>query len=327
VLDAGAVSGLRSQSLWHGIAAAMAPDAEPTLSLCRPTEAYVSIGYHRRLDELDAAACEAERLPILRRRIGGGPVLIDERQLFFQITLPTNRAPAGVERLYAELLEPAAQALRTLGLDARVDGPGDLAVGERKLSGTGAGQIGEAVVVVGNVIFDFDHERMARVLALPDERMRAECLRLMRRHVSSLRQEGLGDLTRAEAAHALKTAYAERFGAPREDAPSEAERAAIARWEARLTDPGWQRGPDLPTRSARRVKVRSDVFVVHGEHDGLRVQASVVGEAIVRARAEAPRLAEALIGAVSSLAQRLEPLGEQGRSALAALTPALEARW
>ena len=228
VIDAGTVGALRSQALWHGITSAMAPDAGPTLALCRPGEAYVSIGYHRRLEEVDLELCRAEGLPVLRRRIGGGPVLIDDDQLFFGLTLPVGQAPAGVDRLYATLLEPAAAAFRALGLDARVDGLNDIAVGDRKVSGTGAGQIGDAVVVVGNIIFRFAHERMARVLALPDRAMREEYLRLMRRHVSSLEDEGLAGVTVADATAALREAYATALGVPIVDAElTEREREVL----------------------------------------------------------------------------------------------------
>lgn len=343
IIDAGTVSALRSQALWHGIASAMDSDGVPTLSLCRPGEAYVSIGYHRRLDEIDREACHAEGLQVLRRRIGGGPVLIDSDQLFFQITMPSRRAPAGVDRLYAQLLEPAAGALRALGLDARVDGMNDLAVGDRKVSGTGAGQIGEAVVVVGNVIFDFAHERMARVLALPDRPMRDEVLRLMRRHVSSLAAEGLGHLTVADAIRALRGAYATAFDADRpEDAAEDAEltareQAAINRWERRFVDPEWLRGPQQPARPGRRVKVRSDVFVVHGEQGGVRVLASIVGDTIARAAVSAVHfngtagaLERVLVGSRLTgpeLEARLAPFGVDGEHVLEAMTPALEARW
>lgn len=338
VVDAGTVGALRSQSLWHGIASAMQGDAGPTLSLCRPGAPYVSIGYHRRLDEIDLAACGAEGLPVLRRRIGGGPVLIDHDQLFFQITLPVRRAPAGVDRLYGLLLEPAAAALRSLGLDARVDGLNDLAVGERKVSGTGAGQIGDAVTVVGNVIFAFDHARMARILALPDDAMRAEVLRLMRRHVSSLRDEGLGHVTAADAVAALRRAYAAALVAEPVDAPlTSPERAAIASWERRLADPEWLRGPVLPARRGRRVKVRAGVFVVRGERAGIGVLASVVGDTITHAAVSAPRLnghaaalERVLVGSRAEraeLSSRLAPFGTAGEHVLHAMTPALEERW
>lgn len=340
VIDVGTVSALRSQALWHGIASAMDADDGPTLSLCRPGEAYVSIGYHRRLEEVDRQCCRAEGLPVLRRRIGGGPVLIDSDQLFFAITLPLGRAPAGVERLYATLLEPAAAAFRALGLDARVDGMNDIAVGDRKVSGTGAGQIGGAVVVVGNIIFRFAHERMARVLALPDRAMRDEYLRLMRRYVSSLEDEGLGGVTVADATAALRNAYSEALGAPIADASlTGREAAAVARWEGRLADDEWTLGPNQAAapRPGRRVKVRSDVFVVHGEQEGVRVLATVVGDSIQRASVGAARLnggsaalEHALVGPCTdpqALAARLADFGDDGRHVLAAVAPGLEARW
>lgn len=340
VVDVGTVGALRSQALWHAIASAMGPDAGPTLSLCRPDAAYVSIGYHRRLEEIDAAFCRADGLPVIRRRIGGGPVLIDADQLFFGLTLPVAQAPAGVDRLYATLLEPAAAAFRALGLDARVDGLNDIAVGDRKISGTGAGQIGEAVVVVGNVIFGFDHERMARVLELPDGAMRDEVLRLMRRHVSSLRNEGLGDVTPAAAAAALREAYTAALGGPIVETTLTApEQAALSRWEDRLGDEAWTRGPitGRPARPGRRVKVRSDVFVVHGERHGVRVLATVVGDSIERATVGAAHLngtagalERALLGPCidpRALAARLADFGDDGRYVLAAVAPGLEARW
>lgn len=340
VIDTGTVGALRSQALWHGIASAMDPDAGPTLSLCHPGEAYVSIGYHRRLEEVDLQVCRAEGLRVVRRRIGGGPVLIDSDQLFFGLTLPVRRAPAGVDRLYAMLLEPAAAAFRALGVDARVDGMNDIAVADRKISGTGAGQIGDAVVVVGNVIFRFAHERMARILDLPDGAMRAEYLRLMRRHVSSLEDEGRVDVTASDATAALRDAYGTALGATIADASlTDREEAAVQRWEERLADDEWTLGPAhgsaLPP--GRRVKVRSDVFVVHGEQAGVRVLAAVVGDSIQRAKVggahlngAAAALEEALVGACvhpGALEARLAGFGDDGRHVLAAVAPGLEARW
>jgi lipoate-protein ligase A len=245
-----------------------------------------------------------------------------------------------VDRLYAKLLEPAAAAFRALGLDARVDGMNDIAVGDRKISGTGAGQIGDAVVVVGNIIFRFAHERMARVLNLPDRAMRDECLRLMRRHVGSLQDEGRAEVTAAEATAALRASYATALGATEVDgALTDREEAAVRRWEERLADEEWTLGPAHATAAApgRRVKVRSDVFVVHGEQAGVRVLATVVGDSIARATIGATHLngaaaamEAALVGPCTdprAIATRLAGFGDDGRHVLAAVAPGLEARW
>lgn len=337
VIDAGRVGPTRSQSLWHGIAAAMEPDSSPTLSFCRPARPYVGIGFHRRLDELDLEACRAERLPILRRQIGGGPVYLDSDQLFFQLTMPAGRAPAGVDRLYALLLEPAAAALRALGIDARVDGMNDIAVGDRKLSGTGAGQVGGGVTVVGNVIFRFPHERMARVLAFPREDMRAECLRLMRRYVSSLADEGFGHVDEDQAKAALRESYASALGLrPVDGALDERELAAVGRWQRRLRSREWLLGPDLPARTVRQVKVRAGVWTFAGGDDGLSVLATVVGGRFERVsvagaglNGAADGMSVALAGAEAepvALAGRLERFGDHGRKLLQVLEPGLVLR-
>lgn len=336
IVDAGTVDPLRSQALWHGIAEAMAPDAPATLSLCRPSHPYVSIGYHRHLAELDLAACAAGGLPVLRRQIGGGPVYLDGDQLFFQLTLPARRAPAAVDRLYREALGPAVTAFRTLGVDARLDGLNDIVTADRKLSGTGAGQIGDAVTVVGNVMRRFPHEQMAQILAVPDERMRAECLRLMRRHVSSLEQEGC-DATLDAAGTALQAAYRDAFGGQAERRGLRAdERAAVARWERRLADPEWTDGPGVPAPRVRQVKIRGDVWVVCGERDGTDVLASFAGGRVERAEIRdrdlngtAAAAAAALVGASpdpSRLRERLAGFGDAGERVVAAIEPGLVVR-
>ena len=332
VVDAGAASALRSQALWHGIAEAMEPGDPPVLSFCVPSEPYVSIGYHRRLDELDHGACRDLGLRVVRRRIGGGPVYLDCDQLLFQITMPARRAPAAVDRLYAELLGPAVAAFRALGADARLDGLNDIAAGERRLSGTGAGRIGDAVVVVGNVNFRFPHARMARVLALPGEDMRSECLRLMRRHVGSLRGEGIA-AGPAEARAALRDAYARAVAVRAvEDGLSDAESAAVAGWERRMATEEWTAGPVVPRPSARQVKVRDGVWVVDGDAGGLRVRATFSGGRVASAHVgggTGGRLAQALVGAAAdgaALRQALAPFGSDGERVVRALEPGLVVR-
>lgn len=329
VIDAGTVDAVRSQALWHGIAAAMEPTGDPVLSFCRPSEAYVCIGYHRRMDELDLPACAELGLPVLRRQIGGGPVYLDSDQLFFQLTLPAGGAPAGVSRLYATLLEPAAMALRWLGISAEVAGTNDLVVHGRKVSGTGAGQIGGGVVVVGNVMFAFPHERMARALRLPDELMRSECLRLMQEHVAPL--PGLNEISFKAA---LQRAYSSALGLTcLSDSLSPAEERSIARWQTRLTDPEWTAGPPLREPEGRQVKVRAGVWVYDGGDERLRVRTTVEHGRISAARIDAPDLngaatgiARALLGVTANaeaLRARLAQFGDEGARVLAALQPGL----
>lgn len=333
VIDAGTVSAPRSQALWHGIAEAMSPGDAPVLSFCRPAEAYVGIGYHRRLDELDRAALGELGLPVIRRQIGGGPVYLDSDQLFFQLTVPADSAPPGPALLYSELLAPFVTALRRLGVAARLAGVNDVLVDGRKISGTGSGQIGDGVVLVGNVMFAFPHERMARVLALPDEEMRVECLRLLREHLAPLPQ-----LPEDQFKQQLARAYGEHLAAVPTPAQLRAdERRAIADWQQRLLDPVWCRGPELPPAPAgRQVKIRAGTWVYDSREGALRVRATIEEGQLRRLQVHDPEhlhsagaITSALLGAEAtraSLAQRLSSFGEAGQRVLSTLAPGLVVR-
>ncbi len=331
-IDAGSVSALRSQALWHGIAAAMGPEDPPVLSFCRPEEPYVCLGYHRRLAELDLDACAARGLPVLRRQIGGGPVYLDADQLFFQLTLPARRAPAHIGRLYERMLGPAAAALCRLGVPARLAHTNDIVAGGRKISGTGAGQIGDGVVVVANVMFAFAHEEMAAILSVPDQAMRDECLRLMRAHLGTLPRLDPDTVTAA-----LTDAYADALGATVSDsALSDAELAAVRDWERRLDDPAWTAGPPLPASAGRQVKIRAGVWVYDRRGDGLAVQITVEDGRVVRAAitladagVDSAVLERALIGVAAeagALAARLEEFGDDGVRVRDALAPGMVVR-
>ncbi len=329
VVDAGDLGAFRSQALWHGVASAMRPGASPTLSFCRPVEPYVGLGYHRSLAEIDLDACRRLDLPVIRRRIGGGPVYLDQDQLFFQITLAADRAPGRVDRLYELCLEPAVAAFRSLGLAVRRNGINDLTVEDRKVSGTGAGRIGDGVTVVGNVMLRFPHQRMVEVLALPGDRPRRECLRLMRRHVSSLAAEGLDRVGFGDAREALIEAYGRAFGDRRDDSLSDVEEAAVRRWQQRFREPEWLAGPQLATSAARRIKISADAWVVIAAAGGVSVEASIVGGIMERVRIDGERfdgvaLSRRLAGQPAqsaALERAIAPFGEHGRHVLKLLEP------
>ncbi|MEX2556008.1 MAG: hypothetical protein WEB06_10270 [Actinomycetota bacterium] len=260
LIDSGIVSGLHSQTVWHAIAEAMSPGDAPVLSILRPAEAYVSIGYHVPIETVDEEACGRRGYAIYRRRAGGGPVLCDPSQLFFQVVVPARDAPKRRDHAWARFLGPAVEAFRRLGVDA-VLGPGnDVCANGLKVCGTGAAEIGDALVFVGNVIFDFDHQAMAAVLRLPSAEARGEVERLMRRFLVPLPLITGGPRSVDEATEALIEAYAAVFGPPRRDVPSADELRERERLDRLFVDPRWVRADRMTRRPS--VKIRSGVGVV-----------------------------------------------------------------
>jgi len=185
----GPASWAETQSLYH----AQAHLGQPALNIIWPEQPYVCIGRFQDLEaEVDVTECERRGLPIMRREVGGGAVYLDGNQVFYQLVLPISQLGRHYKqrRLFQLGLEGVALALKMLGINAGIRGANDVVVGQRKISGNGAGEVGQAAVVVGNILVDFDYETMAAVLRVPDEKFRDKAYRSMRKNLVTLRQLG-----------------------------------------------------------------------------------------------------------------------------------------
>ena len=275
VHDFGFVDPIDSQALWH----ALVEEVEgPTLTFMRPNSAYVSLGMHRHVREIDEAVIRMRGLPVLRRYVGGGPVYLDQNQLFFQVYLPKSMAVGPHALLLTRLLSPAVSAFRAIGVDAILDEHGEISVGRRKLCGHGAGEIGSGVVVVGNCIENFDATEAAGILNEP--KLVKECAaRLMARYVGPPEPMKAGE-TFTEAA---VEAYCDLFGATTVvGIPARAYEGRLAEVRAGLTDPAFVAGNDLgltPPDRLEVIKVRAGVLLLVGKgKDWLAIAIIAFGE-------------------------------------------------
>lgn len=163
------------------------------LNILAPSTPYVCIGYHQDLDqEVDVAYCRERDIPVFRREVGGGAVYLDGAQVFYQIVLHRDNplAQGTKESFYRRMLQPVAEAYCDLGVPAGYRPTNDVVTSEgRKISGTGVAQIGDYLVLVGNLIADFDYETMSRVLRVPDEKYRDKIFSSMRENLTTLRRE------------------------------------------------------------------------------------------------------------------------------------------
>jgi lipoate-protein ligase A len=328
VIDFGRVSPLRSQTLWHAAAYGVSAGAPPTLVFARPSAPYVCLGYHRELAEVDQDYCRREGLPVYRRMVGGGPVYLDDGQLFFAICLPAGAVPAVRAEALRMLLEPAVAAFQAAGVPAELGDGLEICRSDRKICGHGAGQIEDAVVVCGNLIERFDHERAARVLALSPAQ-RSETLRMMRRSVAAT--PAGPDEFRA----AMVSSYARVLGLTAATGElGAAENARLAGLDAQFRDGHWLAGPERPAaRTAaqvRQVKVRAGVWTAGASYGQAQIVVSVVRGNVERAWLRAAGLngmtqaaESALAGVpVEAVAGVLARFGDPGRQLAAAFATA-----
>lgn len=256
VIDFGTVAPLHSQTLWHAIVYGVSSGAAPTLSFVRPSSPYVSIGYHRRLDEVDTASCGAKGWPVYRRMIGGGPVYLDHGQLFFQITMPISSLPAGRQQALRMLLSPAVDAFRELGIEAELDDHLEIVVGDRKICGYGAGQIGDAAIVVGNLILDFDHEAAASILRTPSAAAHDELSGLIHRYVAATPTDPEAFKKAAVAAYSRALSLH-----PRDGQLGAQEKDHLEDLDQRFCSQSWLAGQSRPRPAVWQAKVRGGVWM------------------------------------------------------------------
>jgi lipoate-protein ligase A len=157
------------------------------------------------------------------------------------------------------------EAYRALGIEAYHRPINDLQVAGRKIGGTGAARIGEAMVVVGSLIFDFNYELMARVLKVPSEKFRDKLYSSLQEYLTTMKRELGREPPREEAKGLLADRFSEVLG--REIEPgvlSPAEEEVRAELDARFLSPEWtfQKGG----MSKEGVKIAEGIRVVENSH-------------------------------------------------------------
>ncbi len=311
VIDFGHVSALRSQAVYHGLAAAMTADGDPVLSLVNPNDPYVCVGVHQEVGrEVDEAFCAEAGLPVVRRQVGGGAVYLDRNQMFFHFIYPRGKAPQYAANLYPLFCEPAVRTYRELGVEAAYRPINDIQVKGRKIGGTGAASIGEATVMVGSFMFDFDTATMARCLKVPSEKFRDKLKTTLDDYMTTFRRELATVPAREDVkARFLKHCEAVLGVTAEPDRPTAAEEVAIAEQEAMLADPDWT------NRQGRKfvalgVKIAAGTHLTESAHkakgglvrahllarDGVVADLMLSGDYTCLPADGADRLATALIG-------------------------------
>lgn len=257
-----------SQLIYHSLASL----GREALSLVSPSSPYVCIGYHQDAkQEVDMDFCRTNNIPVFRREVGGGAVYLDGGQFFYQLILRKDNplVPLKKEAFYRKFLQPIIDVYRRIGIPAEFKPINDVIAGTRKISGTGVGEIGDCIVFVGNLIYDFNYKTMSRVLQIPDEKFRDKVKKTIEENMSTIRRE----LTGTKAAqwnednlNALMVEEFERLFGPLEPKGKDPELMdKVTELGERMMTDKWLHRKNRQS-SGRGIKIRSGVEVMHRMH-------------------------------------------------------------
>ncbi len=263
LLDFGTVSALKSQTIYHGIAYAMKEETPNTITLMQPNEPYVCIGYHQELNkEVDVEYCEKHKIPMHRREVGGGTVYLDSGQLFYHTIFHKKHIPKDIQKAYELFLQGPIEAYRELGIQAVYRPINDLQVDGKKIGGTGAATIGNAFVIAGSLLMDFNYQMMSRILKVPDEKFRDKVYKTLEQYLTTIKRE-LGEVPPVEELkELLKTKFAETLNVEIvEEEPTDLEWETINSLEEKFLSKEWLHMMKEPYDKVRNVKIAEGIHV------------------------------------------------------------------
>jgi lipoate-protein ligase A len=284
----GRIPGWQTQAVYHTVAELMTENTPDTIIISQPSDNYVCLGYHQKLGEtFDRKVCDEKEIPILRRKVGGGGTYLDSNQLFYQCIFHKSRVPANSDKVYEMMLTPVVNTLKYFfDVKAELVGSHEVEMNGKRVAGIGGGQMGEASIVVGNILFDFDFDTMASVWNVPNESFRELAKEAMKDHIITL--DDIGSMVKMDKlANQLIEEYEIHLGRklnPGGMTIDEIERAgqvgAVLRSESFLNsmDDGNGSSKRKPLKIARNVFIHNDEI----EIDGVKILGSfrVEGEKI-----------------------------------------------
>ncbi len=262
-IDAGIVSHVRSQTIYHALGHTQNDKSTNTIVVAQPEAPYMCIGYFQdAAQELNLDYCKLNNLPVIRRETGGGAVYIDDGQLFVQWILKTGFLPRKIEQRFKIFVKPIIETYKFFGIDAYYHPVNDVHVGGRKIVGTGAGTIGDAEVVTGNFLYDFNYDIMLEALKVPDIEFKNRVRHDLKRYITTMKEE----LSSVPAVEELKSVYirkcADVLGLEIEKGEfTDSEQRKMEELDKILLSDNWLFKNSRPDVNERLVKINSDVWI------------------------------------------------------------------
>ena len=287
IIDFGNVSYLDSQAIYHTVAHSFDENTPDTITIMNPIQTYACIGFFQELEkEIDVEFCNNNNIPVIRREIGGGAVLLDNNQIFFHFIFNKLKVTRDVAKIYSIFLEPVVNTYVKLGLNVCHRPINDLQIDGKKIGGTGAAEIGNSTVVVGSFMLDFNYELMPQILKVPSEKFRDKVYQNVKDYVTTIKKEfgiiGQALPSREKIIETFLDEVSSCFNVElfSKNSLANYEKEKLLEIRKLLLDENWLKRKGK--FSSQKVKITTDVNILEGNYKStgglIRITATLLGK-------------------------------------------------
>ena len=187
----------------------------PTLRLYGWSPSAVTIGYFQSLhEEIDAAVCKNNAVPVIRRITGGGAVYHD-KEITYSFIIPEQHGLIVKDILayYKQISQGVIEGLKEFGLNTQFVPLNDLIINEKKVSGNAQTRKQKTILQHGTVLLNVDVRKMFSLLKVSDEKIRDKLITNVEERVTSLKQQLGKEVLFIDVQNALVKGFAQTFDA------------------------------------------------------------------------------------------------------------------
>lgn len=134
-------------------------------------------------EEVNLKYIEENGIDVVRRLSGGGAVYHDEGNLNFSFI---TKDDGNSFNNYKKFTQPIVDALKQLGVEAKLTGRNDIQVGERKISGNAQFTTRGRMFSHGTLMFNSNIEEVVNSLNVSEEKMRSKGIKSVRSRVANI---------------------------------------------------------------------------------------------------------------------------------------------
>ena len=145
--------------------------------------------YQNLFQEVNLPEASRVKIPVLRRNTGGGTVYHDRGNLNY--TLIRRREPDSALD-YDSFLEPVIHALVSVGVPAKKRNTCDIAIGDRKISGSAQSVKRDRILHHGTLLFDADLTELHRLLRPVPGKIESKAVKSVPSPVTNIREHLTG---------------------------------------------------------------------------------------------------------------------------------------